>query len=249
MGRLDGRVTLITGAGRGIGAAYALAMAAEGAAVVVNDIESAEKTAAKVTSLGGRALAEPADVTRPEEIAEAVSHAVQEFGHLDVLVNNAAIFADIPDRGLLDIPSAEWDRVMAVNTRGVYECVRAVVPEMRRVGYGKIINICSGTVFKGTAGKCHYVASKGAVLAMTRVMAKELGADNICVNSLAPGLTLSEAVAHKDAYANSPVVSTRALQRDQIPEDLTGALVFLASHDSDFMTGQCLVVDGGSVLH
>ena len=249
MGRLDGRVAMITGAGRGIGAAYALAMAAEGAAIAVNDVSGADKTAREIEDRGGRALSVPADVTKPDQVLAAAQRAVDNFGHLDVLVNNAAMFAEIPERDLLEIPSEEWDRVMAVNTRGVFECVRAVVPHMRAVGYGKVINICSGTVFKGSPGKCHYVASKGAVLAMTRVMARELGQDNICVNAVAPGLTLSEAVADNEVFFNSPVVETRAIKRHEMPEDLVGSVIFLASHDSDFITGQCLVVDGGSALH
>lgn len=249
-GRLEGRVALVTGAGRGIGVAYARALAAEGAKVVAADILDSQRTADIINQQAeGRCLALRADVTDPKQVSAMVAEAVQAFGHLDVLVNNAALFADLRPRSFLDIPSEEWDRVMQINTRGVFECVRAAVPEMRKIGYGKIINICSGTVFKGTAGKCHYVASKGAVLAMTRVMARELGGDNICVNSLAPGMTLSEALEEREDYLNSTTPSTRCFKRHERPEDLCGALVYLASKDSDFMTGQCMVIDGGAAMH
>jgi NAD(P)-dependent dehydrogenase (short-subunit alcohol dehydrogenase family) len=150
----------------------------------------------------------------------------------------------------MDIESDEWDKVMAVNTRGVFECVKAVVPTMRAQKYGKIINIASGTLFKGTPHLLHYVASKGAVVAMTRVMARELGADNILVNCIAPGLTLSPAV--QMTYSRAEIdanKASRALKREEEPEDITGALIFFASAESDFITGQTLLVDGGSVMH
>ncbi len=249
MARLEGRVALVTGAGRGIGVSYAKALAAEGAKVACNDILDPHNTADIIVQQGGEAIPVQADVTDPAAVREMVAETVKAFGHLDVLVNNAALFADLTSRSFLDIPSEEWDRVMTINTRGVFECVRAAVPEMRKVGYGKIVNIASGTIFKGSTGKCHYVASKGAVLAMTRVMARELGEDNICVNSLAPGMTLSEALEEREDYLNSPTPGTRCFKRHEHPEDLTGAVVFLASKDSDFMTGQCMVVDGGAALH
>ncbi len=249
MTRLAGRVAIVTGAGRGIGVAYARALAAEGARVAVCDVLDPEQTVNGIRQQGGEAIGFVCDVTDPKAVAGMIAGTVEAFGKVDVLVNNAALFANLNRGHFMDIDSAEWDRVMAINTRGVFECVRAVVPDMRKRKYGKIVNVASGTVFKGTPGLCHYVASKGAVVAMTRVMARELGADNICVNALAPGMTMSEGVAHKEEYINSATPGTRCFKRHEQPEDLTGAVIFLSSSDSDFMTGQCMVVDGGAAMH
>lgn len=249
MSRLAGRVAIVTGAGRGIGVAYAKALAGEGAKVAVCDVLDPDNTVNIIRQQGGEAVGFRTDVTDPAAVQAMVDGAIAAFGKVDILVNNAALFADLTSRSFMDIPSAEWDRVMTINTRGVFECARAVVPDMRKRQYGKIINIASGTVFKGSTGKMHYVASKGAVVAMTRVMARELGADNICVNSIAPGMTMSEGVAEKEEYINSRTPLTRCFQRHEQPDDLTGAVVFLASGESDFMTGQCMVVDGGAAMH
>jgi NAD(P)-dependent dehydrogenase (short-subunit alcohol dehydrogenase family) len=240
-------VAIVTGAGRGIGVAYAKALAAEGARVCATDIRDTARTVDIIRKQGGEAIA--ADVTEPGAVAAMVAETIARFGKVDVLVNNAAVFADLERGHFMDISSADWDRVMTVNTRGVFECVKAVVPDMRKRRYGKIINIASGTVFKGSTGLCHYVASKGAVIAMTRVMARELGDDNICVNAIAPGMTLSEALVGRQDYENSATPDTRCFKRHERPEDLTGALVFLASGESDFMTGQTMVVDGGAAMH
>lgn len=249
MTRLAGRTAIVTGGGRGIGVAYARAMAVEGAQVAVCDVLDPEPTVNIIRQQGGEAMGFTCDVTDPGAVAEMVAGTVEAFGKVDVLVNNAALFANLNRRHFMDIDSAEWDKVMAINTRGVFECVKAVVPDMRKRQYGKIVNVASGTVFKGSPGLCHYVASKGAVVAMTRVMARELGDDNICVNALAPGMTMSEGVADKDEYINSPTPNTRCFKRHEQPEDLTGAVIFLASGESDFMTGQCMVVDGGAAMH
>lgn len=255
-GRLAGRVTIVTGAAQGIGAAYARALAAEGARLMLCDILAADAVAAEIVAAGGEAAACVTDVTDPRAVADMVRETERVFGGVHVLVNNAALFGTLKLRPFTEIPSEEWDRVMAVNTRGPFECVKAVVPIMRRQGYGKIVNVASGTVFKGTTHLMHYVASKGAVVAMTRVMARELGDDKICVNCIAPGLTVSENVQRmygKDetygAQHSSGTVNSRCFKREEVPEDITGALVFFASAESDFITGQTLLVDGGSVLH
>ncbi len=251
MARLDGRVAIITGAGRGSGVAYATAMAAEGAKVVASDIIDTENTVNIIKQAGGEAIGIHCDVTDPDAVHAMVASSIEAFGKVDIMVTNAALFADLQQKPFMEIDEAEWDRVMTVNTRGVFTCVKAVVPEMRKNGYGKIVNIASGTVFKGTPMLLHYVSSKGPMVAFTRALAREVGDDGICVNALAPGLTMSEKVigeaqwtAIKDGNAQ-----TRAIKRDELPEDLVGAMLFLCSSDSDFVTGQTLVVDGGSVMH
>ena len=193
-----------------------------------------------------------ADVADLAACEAMVARTVEAFGGLDVLVNNAATFVDLPRRSFLDIGTAEWDRVMAINVRGSFNCAKAAVPALRKRGGGSIVNIASSTALKGIPFTLHYVTSKGAIIAMTRAMARELGNDGIRVNALAPGLTLSEAVAaEREMFAPYIEASLRgrALKRDQMPDDLVGAAVFLASDASAFMTGQTLVVDGGDVAN
>ena len=250
MGRLNDRSIIVTGAAQGIGAVYARALAAEGARLSLCDLTEPRSVADEIRAAGGQAIGMVADVTSPAAVAALVKATVVAFGTVHGLVNNAAMFGSLKLKPFMEIESAEWDQVMAVNTRGPFECVKAVVPAMRAQKYGKIVNIASGTVFKGTTHLLHYVASKGAVVAMTRVMARELGADNIMVNCIAPGLTLSPAV--QATYSRAGIDATtasRALKRDEEPEDLIGALIFFASGESDFITGQTLLVDGGSVMH
>jgi NAD(P)-dependent dehydrogenase (short-subunit alcohol dehydrogenase family) len=251
MARLDGTSAIVTGAAQGIGATYAKALAAEGARVSVCDIDPPDAVVQAIHAAGGDAMGQVCDVSDPKAVAALVQATEQAFGGVQVLVNNAALFGKIAQKPFTEIPSEEWDRVMAVNTRGPFECVKAVVPVMRRQRYGKIINIASGTVFKGTPMMLHYVASKGAVVAMTRAMARELGEHGICCNALAPGLTLSDTIKGRNDYGGVRAlnIESRALKREETPDDLVGALIFLASHDSDFMTGQTLLVDGGSAMH
>jgi NAD(P)-dependent dehydrogenase (short-subunit alcohol dehydrogenase family) len=250
MGRLDERSIIVTGAAQGIGATYAKALAAEGARVTVCDLQDPRGVADEIRAAGGQAISMVTDVTSPAAVAAMVKGTIEAYGTVHGLVNNAALFGSLKLQPFMEIDSDEWDEVMAVNTRGVFECVKAVVPTMRAQKYGKIVNIASGTLFKGTPHLLHYVASKGAVVAMTRVMARELGADNILVNCIAPGLTVSPAVrasySVKEIEANK---ATRALKREEEPEDIVGALIFFASAESDFITGQTLLVDGGSVMH
>lgn len=251
-GKLQNRVAIVTGGGKGIGAVYAKALAAEGARICLADIEDCEAVVAQIKAAGGEATAKRTDVTDAKAVADLVAHAVAQFGTVDILVNNAAIFATLALKPFEEIDSQEFDRVMSVNVRGSFECIKAVSPIMRKQKRGKIVNIASGTVFKGAPFMVHYVASKGAIIALTRSTAREMGPDNIQVNCLAPGLTMSEGVKANSAYSDSVTganVASRALQRDALPEDLIGALLFLTSSDSDFMTGQTMVVDGGSVMH
>ena len=251
MGRLDGRVAIITGAAQGIGAAYAKALASEGARVALSDIQDASAAAKDIEDSfqGAETLVLKTDVSDEASTEAMVADTVAKFGKLDILISNAAMFASVSHKPFFEIPVEEWDQMMAVNVRGPWLCAKAAVPEMRKNGYGKIVNIASGTLFKGVPDILHYVTSKGAVLAMTRSMSREVGGDGFCVNTLAPGLTMSEGVLGSDEFMSGrdANLASRALKRYQEPEDLTGAMLFLVSSDSDFMTGQCMVVDGGSV--
>ena len=177
-----------------------------------------------------------------------VEKTLEHFGSIDILVNNAAIFGTLVPGRFENIDVNEWDNLMAVNVKGPWLCTKAVAPIMRQKGCGKIINIASGTLYKGTPGLLHYVTSKGAIMAMTRVLSRELGEDGICVNTISPGLTMSENVLNSEKWMTGRDANkeTRALKRYQTPEDLIGSLIFLSSDDSDFMTGQSMVVDGGS---
>jgi NAD(P)-dependent dehydrogenase (short-subunit alcohol dehydrogenase family) len=252
--RLEGRVAIVTGGGHGIGKAYAARLAREGAKVVIAEIDApaARAVAAEMASRGQEALAVATDVADRASVEEMARRAVAAYGRIDVLVNNAAIFATVPmSRAPFDqIEPAEWDRMMAVNLRGTWLASCAVIPQMRRQRYGKIVNISSGTALKGSASRIHYVTSKAGILGFTRTLAREVGADNICVNCVAPGSTLSEESPDQDVIEmRTAAASTRALRRVQTPEDLVGAVAFFASSDSDFITGQTLVVDGGSCMH
>jgi NAD(P)-dependent dehydrogenase (short-subunit alcohol dehydrogenase family) len=252
MGRLSGRTAIVTGAAEGIGVHYAKALAAEGANVCLADVRPPQSVADAINSAGvGRAIAQICDVGNPPEVKAMVAATEDAFGGVQVLVNNAAVFARLVQKPMDQLSSEEFDEALRVNVRGIFECVKAVLPAMRREKYGKIINIASGTVFRGTPGMLHYVASKGAVLAMTRSMANELGGDGIRCNCLAPGLVMTDAIKAREGADRVKQLSidTRALKREQMPEDLVGTLIYLASADSDFVTGQALVVDGGAVMH
>jgi NAD(P)-dependent dehydrogenase (short-subunit alcohol dehydrogenase family) len=248
--RLANKVAVITGGAKGIGFAYAQRFVAEGARVVVADIADPVDAAEKLAS-SDRVLGVRTDVSDVASVRAMVEETRRRFGRIDVLVNNAAIFASLKPQRFDHIPEAEWDRVMAVNVKGMWNCVRAVTPSMRAQGHGRIVNIASAIVAKGTAFLLHYVTSKGAVIAMTRALARELGPDGITVNAVAPGLILSDTVQDNPDITNfqsAAIMQARSLPRDAYPEDVEGAVVFLASDDSAFMSGQTLVVDGGSVF-
>ncbi len=251
-GRVAGRVAIVTGGGHGIGRVYCEALAAEGARVVVADVDAAAARAVAdgLERSGARSLALATDVASEESTREMAERALERFGRVDVLVNNAAVFATIPISrgGIEEISVEEWDRVMAVNLRGVFLASRAVLPAMKRQRSGKILNISSGTVFSGSAGRIHYVASKGGVVAFTRTLAREVGPFGITVNAIAPGATESEAMGPEERGRLEKRAESRALSRVETPADLVGTLIYLASGDSDFMTGQTLVVDGGAVM-
>jgi len=250
MSKLNGKVAIVTGAAQGIGATYAKALANEGAKVVLTDIHDCKSVANEITATyqGSETLTLITDVSDEKSTQEMVEKTLKHFGNIDILVNNAAIFGTLIPGRFEDIDVAEWDRLMAVNVKGPWLCTKAVSPTMRQNGCGKIINIASGTLYKGTPGLLHYVSSKGAIIAMTRVLSRELGEDGICVNTISPGLTMSENVLNSENWmaGRDTNKETRALKRYQTPEDLIGALIFLASEESDFMTGQSMVVDGGS---
>ncbi len=250
--RLEDRTAIVTGAAQGIGAVYAQALAAEGASITIADRLDGSELAREIRNGGGRAQAVETDVTDSRSVEAMVESTLEAFGRIDVLVNNAAIFGSLRAKPFDQIDLDEWDLVMRVNVRGAFQCATAAVPAMRENGCGRIINISSGTIFKGTPFFLHYLSSKGAIWAMTRGLAREVGGDGITVNTIAPGYTASEAVLSDEKtwqMVRERMNSSRAIQRDQLPEDLTGSVVFLASDDSAFITGQCIVVDGGSAVN
>ena len=252
MPQLDGKVAIVTGAAQGIGAVYARALSEEGAKVCLTDILDTSPAVAAIEKAGGNAIGIQADVTDHAACEAVVEETVSAFGSADVLVTNAALFAALERRSFLEIGGDEWDKVMAINTRGVFNSIKAVVPAMKKRSYGKIINISSSTIYSGVPLMLHYVASKGAIDAMTKALARELGADGIRVNTIAPGFTMSdqiEAQREKLEFYVNLSLSGRSMKREQTPDDLIGALIYLASPASDFVTGQAIVVDGGMIMH
>jgi NAD(P)-dependent dehydrogenase (short-subunit alcohol dehydrogenase family) len=247
--RLAERIVIVTGGGKGLGRAYAEAFASEGAAVVLAEIDAdaAADGASRIEAAGGRAIAITTDVADGDSVDTMVERVERELGRVDVLVNNAAIYDGIRCAPVEALTAGEWDGVLAVNVRGTWNAIRAVVPGMKARGAGKIVNVASGTALSGTPYMAHYVASKGAIIALGRALARELGPYGITVNTLVPGLTDSGARKNWDVPDDAPrPAPSPALERPLTPHDLVGAAIFLASPDSDLMTGQLVVVNGGS---
>lgn len=247
--RLQDTVVIVTGSARGIGRVYAHGFAREGARVVVADILDPSQTVQEIQKTGGQAFGQRVDVSRADSAREMAEAARQRWGRIDVLVNNAALAADLPLRPFTEIPEEEWDRVMAVNVKGLWQTAKAVFPVMRAQGEGSIINIASNTIFKGATGFPHYVASKGAIVALTRSLAREMGEFGIRVNAVAPDYIPNEKNLQKYPQKDVDIIQSRIFKRRQVPEDMVGTVLFLALKESEFMTGQLLVVNGGSFFY
>ena len=249
MGQLEGKVAIITGGARGIGRAYSLGFAREGARVCVADLADGSDVVAEIEASGGEALATTVDVSEQASTEAMAAAVIERFGRIDVLVNNAGWFRYATRGPFTEISVEEWDRAFAINVRGSWLCVKAVTPQMRAQGSGRIVNVSSMTVYKGNPLFVHYVASKAAILGLTRSLALDLGNDNIAVNTLVP-----EYIPHDLEYADElpeidrRVVAQRVFKRTQTPEDIVGACIFLASDASAFVTGQSLLVNGGTLV-
>jgi NAD(P)-dependent dehydrogenase (short-subunit alcohol dehydrogenase family) len=247
-GALDGKVAIVTGGAQGIGRAIADRLARDGARIVIADLKGADEAAAAYD--GGVGLT--VDVASEDDVARMAADTLERCGQIDVLVNNAGLYAQLAMRPFDQIPSDEWRKVMDVNVMSMFLTCRAVVPHMRERGGGRIVNISSGTPFRGVPFVLHYVTSKGAIVAFTRALAKELGPDDILVNCVAPGFTMSEGVQQHPEVVEAlqtVSVSSRTIKRDQVPEDVVGAVAFLCGPESTFVTGQTMVIDGGQYFH
>ena len=248
MSALEGKVAIVTGGARGIGRAIADALAGDGARIVVADLSGAQEAAAAFPDGVGLTV----DVAAQDDVERMAAETIERCGAIDVLVNNAGLYASLPMRPFDQIPVEEWRQVMDVNVLSMFLTCRAVVPHMRAQGGGRIVNISSGTPFRGVPFLLHYVTSKGAIVALTRSLAKELGADDVLVNCVAPGFTMSEGVhEHPEVIEalRDISVSARTLKRDQVPEDVAGAVAFLCGPGAAFITGQTMVIDGGQFFH
>jgi NAD(P)-dependent dehydrogenase (short-subunit alcohol dehydrogenase family) len=250
---LHGKIALVTGGASGIGLDLAKGLTAQGCRVVIGDIFDANRLDQVAALVGGDCLAVAMDVTSDEQVSDAVAQTQTRFGGLDIVVNNAGLYTGISRGPFEELTISEWERVFAVNVTGVFRVVKACLPMLKASGRGRILNISSATVFSGPPNMLHYVSTKGAMTAMTKSLARELGVHGITVNAIAPGFTLSSGVLDTAGENAAPqwerARAARAVKRDQMPEDLVGATCFLASEGAGFITGQTLVVDGGAVMH
>ena len=250
--RLDGKVAIVTGGATGLGRAIALRYAQEGARVVIADRGDAEPVATEARAAGGAAVASRTDITDETAVKALVDLAIRDFGTVDILVNNAAVASTLKITPFEKLTVAEWRHVAEVNMIGTFLCIREVSPILRAKKAGSIINFASGTAFKGTPGMLHYTATKGAIISMTRVLAQELGTSSVRVNAISPGYILTEGNLGNQAFLADQAdkaIAGRAIKRAGYPADLVGGALFLASDESEFVTGQILAIDGGSVFH
>ena len=246
MSPLQKRVAIVTGGAQGIGRSYCLGLAREGATVAVADMADTSSTVEEVEQSGGLAFGVDVDVSDRVSTDQMAKAVYERFGRIDILINNAAFFKKATVGPWHELTDEEWDLAMAVNVRGVFLCCRAVHPYMKEAGYGKIINISSTVAWEGIPGFLHYVASKSALVGLTRSLAREVGDDGIRVNTLAPDLIPDEEILAKQGVeVNDNIVANRSLKRTQVPEDMVGAALFFAGPGSDFITGQSLIVNGG----
>jgi NAD(P)-dependent dehydrogenase (short-subunit alcohol dehydrogenase family) len=248
---LKGRTAIVTGGAMGLGKAFANRLVADGASIVIADMRNAEAAAAELAASGAQAIGVATDISKEADVAHLVQEAMRAFGRIDILVNNAAYFASTKSGAFDDVAIDEWRQMLNVNVLGTFLCCRAVAPHMRKQGGGRIINIVSATALKGSRGQLHYVTSKAGLIGFTRSLARELGKDRITVNAIAPGLTLSEGLLERGLTSDEQMQEqrrSRCISRDAYPQDLAGAASFLASDDAAFITGQTLVVDGGSAM-
>ena len=246
---LAGRTIVVTGAATGIGQAFAIGAAAQGANVVVADMHAADETVASVEAAGGKALAVRVDVADNASVQAMATAALQHFGRIDGLVNNAAYFREVKLTPFEELDPEEWDRIFAVNVKGVWQCCKAVMPSMREQKSGAIVNIASVVALAGQPGYLHYVASKGAVLSMTKGLAKECGPHGVRVNVIAPGFVITDATKNRPIEWQQSFLKARAISREQRPDDLVGTALYLLSDLAGFVSGQTLVVDGGHIMY
>ena len=246
---LADRTIIVTGAATGIGQAFALGCAAQGANVVVADMNAADETVAAIESTGGRVLAVRVDVADQESVQAMADAALERFGRIDGLVNNAAYFREVKLTPFEELDPVQWDRIFAVNVKGVWQCCKAVMPAMRKQGSGSIVNISSVVAVAGQPGYLHYVATKGAVLSMTKGLAKEVGPYGVRVNVIAPGFVITDATRNRPVEWQQSFLKARAISREQRPDDLVGTTLYLLSDLSGFVSGQTIVVDGGHIMY